>query len=389
MKTILLILIAIFLSAQLYSAENQSNKLWEKMLPSLRKGVELVEKQEKLPNSSFLHEDKESNQNEINKLLDQAVVLLGTSNTTTHRQAIQKLEADIRSSNKKIIEYEEARISAPDEKPAWKAWETTKEDYTNKIEEQRNRISNNQQKIDAEKQSIRKELQTLGLDVNSEQIDFLLSTVVGENIIQVIVAFDNVKGLTLQLEQLMVKSGENVDVARRYYGMYMILLSILDQMYAQILQDIDRKYIPQIAGGKNLNGQKIEGIAPKTRRLMKETQKLLDQDGSVKNKQLLSANLQAQQLTLQAAQLYTTYLEKQRSEISAAKQKLDPDLKTARNTYETVKVSSELVEMMKSGRSMFESVRNIQIPELRIFQNLEMKKEFEKLTLELKGPTNS
>lgn len=70
-------------------------------------------------------------------------------------------------------------------------------------------------------------------------------------------------------------------------------------------------------------------------------------------------------------------------------QKLDPDLKTARNTYETVKVSSELVEMMKSGRSMFESVRNIQIPELRIFQNLEMKKEFEKLTLELKGPTNS
>jgi hypothetical protein len=389
MKTKILLLIAIFLSTQLYSAENQSGKLWEKILPKLRKGLELTEKQEKLPNSSFLHEDKESNQKEINKLLDEAVVLLGTSNTATHRQAIHQLEADIRSSNKKIVEYEEARISAPDEKPAWKAWQTTKEDYTKRIEEQKKRISTNQKSIEEQKQSIRTELQTLGLDVNSEQIDFLLSTVVGENIIQVIVAFDNVKSLTLQLEQLMVQSGENVDVARRYYGMYMILLSILDQMYAQILNDIDRKYIPQIAGGKNLNGQKIEGIVPKTRRLMKETQKLLDRDGTSKNKQLLLANLQAQQLTLQAAQLYTTYLEKQRSELSAAKQRLDPDLKTARNTYETVKVSSELVDMMKSGRSLFESLRNIQIPELRIFQNLEMKKEFEKLTLELKAPANS
>ena len=110
------------------------------MLPKLRSGLELIEKQEKLPNSSLLHDDKKSNQKEINKLLDEAVALLSTSNTSTFRYEIRKLEEDIRAANRKIVEYEEAKISAPDEKPVWKAWQTTRDEYSKKIEDQKKRI---------------------------------------------------------------------------------------------------------------------------------------------------------------------------------------------------------------------------------------------------------
>jgi len=155
-----------------------------------------------------------------------------------------------------------------------------------------------------------------------------------------------------------------------------------------VMQDIDFKYVPRIEGGKDEKGKNVDGIIPRTEKLNQETQKLLQKSSSPKNRDVLSANLRAQQLTLQAAKLYLTYLEKQRNDLAAAKQKLAPDIATAKNTYETVKVSSELVAMMRSGQNLFDALKNLQVPELRVFENLEMKKEFEKLTVQLKSGTS-
>jgi hypothetical protein len=384
-RVFLLILIC---SLPLSAAQDKASELWQNMLPKFRTALELKDKQDKLPESSFFGKDKQSNQDEVNQLLDEAVSILITSDTQTYRLKIQSLEKDIQEAKKKIVEYEEKRISAPSTKPAWKAWENSKDDYKSKIEDQNERIANNEKEIGAVKDSIRAELKELGLDVSSDQVDFLLSTVVGDNVIQVIVAFDNVKALTTQLEQLMVQSGENVETARRYYGMYTVLLEILDRMYGQVLQDIDLKYVPQIQGGKNDKGKKVDGIIPKTERLTKETTRLMQKDPSKKNQEILSANLRAQKLTLEASKLYLSYLARQRADISTAKQKLAPDLAAARNTYETVKVSSELVAMMRSGQNLFDTLKSLQAPELRVFENLEMKKEFEKLTVQLKSGTS-
>jgi hypothetical protein len=368
-----------------FGADNATAELWDKMLPKLRSALKLKDKRDTLPDSSLFGEDKKSNQKEINELLDEAVGILVISDTQSFRTEIDSLEKDIQEAKKKIVEYEEKRISASSDTSAWKAWETSKEDYGNKIEDQKERIEKWEAEIEKVKGSLREELRALGLNVNSEQVDFLLSTIVGENVVQVIVAFENVKGLTLQLEQLLVQSGENIETARRYYGMYTVLLEILDRMYHQILQDIDQKYIPQIVGGKNEKGKNLEGIIPKTEKLSRETNRLLQKDESARNREVLSANLRAQSLTLEAARLYRRYLEEQRADLAIAKKKLAPDLAAAKNTYETVKVSSELIAMMKSGQNLFDTLKSLQVPELRVFENLEMKKEFQKLTVQIKS----
>jgi hypothetical protein len=136
---------------------------------------------------------------------------------------------------------------------------------------------------------------------------------------------------------------------------------------------------------KNKEGKKVIGIVPKTEKLLRETETLSQKSSSQRNTDVLQANIRAQKLTIAAARMYRSYLEKQRADIDTARNRLAPDLAAARNTYETVKVSSELVAMMKSGRNLFDSLKNLQIPELRVFENLEMKREFEKLTLEMQG----
>jgi len=82
-----------------------------------------------------------------------------------------------------------------------------------------------QQKIVETRQEFAAELRGLGLDISDEQLEFLLSTVVGDDVIAMSVAFDNVKVVTLQLEQLLVESGEDLTteygqwkIPRRYTG---------------------------------------------------------------------------------------------------------------------------------------------------------------------------
>jgi len=364
---------------------SKTGELWEKIIPRLESVLKLEDRQEALPKSAWFTTDKASNQEKINELLDEAVEILNISTTQEYRRQIQELEWDIREARQKMVEYEEKRVFAPKRKPVWKPWETTEEAYSGKIEELKDRIAGDQEEIHQIKRSLQKELQNIGLNLTQEQLDFLLSTVIGDNVLQVSVAFNNVKAITQQLEQIMVKSGENVGMARRYYGMYTVLLEILDHMYQQLIREINQKYIPQIEGGKDQEGKEIKGIIPKTETLLKETEELLKTIPPGSGREILESNIKAQKLTLEVAKSYKGYLETQRDNLFSAKQRLTKDLSTAKNTYETVKVSSELVDMMKSGQSLFDTLRNLQMPELRAFENLEMKREFEKLTIQLRA----
>ena len=76
---------------------------------------------------------------------------------------------------------------------------------------------------------------------------------------------------------------------------------------------------------------------------------------------------------------------RQARELSQSRQRLQRDIATAWNTYETVKVSGELVSLIRTSEQMLGELFNRQVPELRPFANVEMQREFEKLTLQLRN----
>jgi predicted RNase H-like nuclease (RuvC/YqgF family) len=191
-------------------ADSLEGQLWKKIIPKLESILNLEDKRETLPDSALLHADKASNQKAINKLLDDAIEILEISDTQMYRKQIQDLGLGIKEKQRNIIEYEEKRIAAPKEKTTWKPWEITEEKYNQKIKELKDQINQDQDEIGKLKESLREELQNIGLNITDVQLDFLLATVIGDHVLQISVAFDNIKALTSQLEQIMVKSGENV-----------------------------------------------------------------------------------------------------------------------------------------------------------------------------------
>jgi len=137
-------------------------------------------------------------------------------------------------------------------------------------------------------------------------------------------------------------------------------------------QAIAKRYVPQ-----------IDAIITRARELTAETRAL--QERSPDKAELLAANLSAQQLTIQAAGVYRDYLTDQERQIAAARLELERDIAAAWNTYETVRVSGELVGLVRSSRKLLDGLLDRQVPALRPFQNLEMKREFEKLTAQLRS----
>lgn len=343
-------------------------QIWKKTTPMLEKVLILDEENETLPDSAWLSKDKADNNQEINTLLDEAVDILSVSNTTKTRKRIQTLEKQIRDLKQTISQYRQAQISAP----IRSSWENTVADYDEKIKQSLEQIEKYRQDIHQLKAQFAQELSEQGLQVTPEQLDVLLSSVVGRNLIQSSTVYNNVKQISEQLMTLTINSNEDLDVSQRYYGMYMVLLKILLHMQQSFITQIDEKYLP-----------KIEKIRTEVQNITATTQNLLRGETNDNRRRHLLANREAQNLTLQTATLYQQHLIQQRGKIIVARDKTATDLQIAQNTYKTVRVSGELINLLRTSQKSFDLLLNIQVPDRLDFKNIEMKQEFAILTRKL------
>ena len=342
--------------------------VWREVVPRLDETLTLTERQSELPPRAWFGPDQVSNQADIEALLDETVAILSASPVQRFRDRIRAIEAEIGKARADIADYRQRRVSAPNQG----ALKRTVADYDRLIDEREADI----ERLEAEQGKVRKEfarsVRELGVQLSDEQVEFLLSTVVGDNMVDLGILFDNVRAVTGQLEGLVAESGEDLDTARRYYGMYVVLLRALRRMHVQIEEAIGEQYVPQ-----------IDGIIARAQALTAETRRLGRE--SPAKAELFAANLEAQRLTIDAATVYRQYLGEQKMQVARARAELDRDIAAAWNTYETVRVSGELVGLVRASQQLLEGLMNRQVPALRPFENLEMQREFEKLTEQLRA----
>jgi hypothetical protein len=342
-------------------------ELWQQVVPELDRALALEERQDALPASAWLGPDQASNREAVDAILDEAVDVLSNAPIQDHRRRIRALQADIEQAHRDIDRYRRERVSAPQESLVTK----TVADYDRAIEARTAQIAQDHETLEAIQTSFAEELRGLGLKLTDAQVELLLSTVVGDNIVDLGVVFDNVKAVTAQLEQLVQASGEDLASARRYYGMYVVLLKALARMHTQIEEAIGGRYIPQI----DAIVVRAKGLSAQTRELQRE---------SPEKATLLAGNLEAQALTIETAAIYRRYLQEQAQQIAQARAALDLDIAAAWNTYETVRVSGELVALVRSSQRLLAGLMDRQVPTLRPFENQEMRREIEKLTEQLR-----
>lgn len=361
------------------STDDRIGKLFANVLPKLDEARQLVDRHDELPDKSRIPftDDKRSNLSDLNELLDQAIDVLGVSEVTDYRQRIRDAHEAIRSSHAKIADLQRQRISASWAKDQSRLeqvnpFELSREAIDEKIADERKAIERQGDLLAKWKSSFADELRKIGVEVDEEGVEALLSSVSGDDIVTMVVVFDNVKHLTTQFQSLTEQSGEALETAKRYYGMYVVMIHVMDRIQDTFVRDIHQIHIP-----------KLNEFAEQADRNMASAQALIDAGKG--DAETLTANIASNQLTRETARLYIEYLQRNARLIKKENESAEENLATAMNTYDTVKLSSDVAALMSTGRRNFDALMRLQVPALREFSNESIRKEFQRMTTELRS----
>ena len=218
-----------------------------------------------------------------------------------------------------------------------------------------------------------KQLECYGLKLSSEQAEVLLSRIDSSDVGQMTVVFALIARLTAKLAAAKAGSSENLDVTRKYYGIYLGLLELQLFLQSKYIDSVDDQYLPG-----------VDALTAEAKQLLATTEAKLK--ASHKDHEVgYESNIKAQEFTINVSEVYASTLRNDRAKVQEAKKLVTKQHELAENTLSTVRVSADLSSLIQQGEQMYAQVMDLQTPALVPFENLQMQREFEALTTRLRS----
>lgn len=355
--------------------DEHQRKVIERIFDPVERAAERYGKHDELDESSWFGEDQESNNAAIDELLDKAIQVLEISGISETRAKLARNRERISELENSLARDREARLSAPAEEDLSaleKPFKDSAEDIEARIDDQTLEKSELELEIVVLEQDFVDSLAEIGVEIDRASAKSLLNTVSGDDFVEMCIAFDNIRIVTVQLQDLTEQAGESLDVARRYYGSYVVLVRIMDRIQKEFVRRIEEEQLPKLA--------KFEEQARKN---IAQAQKNAASGGDPR---VAEQNIRSNKLTQEATEFYRRFLIEQAKDVEAQNEALQPKLRDALNTYDTVRLSSQVAELIREGQRNFSALLELEVPDLRGFENEELEAEFQRLTQELIQP---
>jgi len=323
-------------------------------------------------------ETKEDREKKIRNLLDAALGVVTDVPIVDIQKKIEGLRKNIRDIEDEIVAFKEKQIVAPEDGMLPGVLTDTVASLDGSIKDAQARIEKNRDDIAKAKLDIENALRQSGIELEPDQIDLLLDSVLAGDLVRLVATFNAAKLIDGQLAKLVSAAGDNVNAARRYFAMHAALFAMLVHAQSLAVAKIDENYLP-----------KLDAIQKDLSAARARTNSLLRAENRPDQQRALDANRESQKLADDAARAYRRYLQQQRDQIARARAQATHDLRIADNTYETVEASFQLRNLMRDSTSSFEALQRLEAPTFdQIFRNEELRREFEDLTRKLETPSS-
>lgn len=322
-------------------------------------------------------ETREDREDRIRKLLDSVLAIVSDAPVVEMQGKLQDHRRAIGEIKDQITALRERRMRAPEGGLISGILSETQSSIDAKIADLQSRIAANEAAIGAVKLEIKDALAKSGVEMSDAQLDLLLDSVLGSDLIKLVTAFQAARAVDDQLGVLLSQSNEDVKAARRYFAMHAALFAMMVHAQDMLIEKIDTIYVTKLRG--------ILGDIQKTR---DASRRLLSEQNRADQKRALEANVAAQNFAEKVASFYRDYLLTQRRQLAEARDRTLRDLAIADNTFATVEASFQLHALMEDARTSFEALQRLEAPGFdQVFRNETLRKEFESLTQKL-GPTS-
>lgn len=345
---------------------------WGSLTETLSDALSLRDKQETLPASSWFGADRTSNARKIDELLDRALEILAQGRAGDLRRQALELRAEIPKLRLEADGLRNQRISAPESSRL--PWVRTRAKIDERLSELEGEIADRERALSAVNAQLAEALRGLGLQLDDRQIDILLSSVTGDDLLQNAVVFSNVRAMVEKLAELSREDRDNLEINRRYSGLYLVLNDLLIHTQEELVRRIDGEYKPRLGEiGREAEALRKEALAKASQAGYSDSQK-----------KSFALNAESNAMTLRVAELYTRLLDSQRKGILDNLADLRRSRDLAENTYRTVRSSGDLRNLIRSGLELFDSIHALSMPEILPFENEAIRREFEEINKRLR-----
>jgi hypothetical protein len=342
-----------------------------------RRRAEALPSQETYVIPPLWRETREDRQRNVHKLLESALEIVVDAPLVSLQQKLQTRRQAIASLRERVSERRERRLHAPEDGLMPGVWTETQSSIDAEIAKLEERIKSNEEEAVRIKKEIADALKASGIEISPEQLDLLLDSVLGSDLIKLVAAFEAARAIDHRLGELLGQTSEDLKAARRYFAMHTALFAMLVHAQDMLIERIDTVYLGRLKA--------LIGDIHKTR---KDSIRLKKGPNRPDQLRTLEANLKAQDFAEKVATFYRDYLLTQRKQLVEARQRTLRDLRIADNTFETVDVSFQLRSLMDDAKASFRALQRLEAPGFdQIFRNEALRKEFENLTQKL-GPTS-
>ncbi len=322
-------------------------------------------------------ETREEREKSVRDLLDSALAIVTDAPVLKLQDDLRSQREKIADSRERIASLREKRLDAPKSGLLPGLLTDTQGSIDSSIESLTADIESREAEIARIKAEIGKGLAAAGIALSEEQLDLLLDSVLGGDLLKLVTAFEVAKVADQRLGALVKQSNEDLKSARRYFAMHAALFAMLVQAQDLLIDRVDKTYLVR-----------LDSIIDFIGKTDAATRELLQSPNREDQRAALEANLKAQELSRKVSAFYREYLENQRRLLVEARNKTLYDLKVADNTYETVEESFRLKALMDEARTSFETLQRLDQPGFeQIFRNENLRREFENLTEKL-GPSS-
>lgn len=375
LRFIILFICTSLISFSLWAQEEspRSRELWQESKDPMLKVMDLENTRQDLPKSKWLSRDQKDLDHDINRILDEVVEIMQVSGLTEAREAYRDLATRIVKRRAEIRDLREATLSAEEEKSPLEFYKKTREDYEEELDALEVDVENLQKQQAQEIEKMMEAYQNMGLDLSEEQVRFYLTSISGADMMNLSAVFENVRALNLQLEELVRKSPNDPEAARRYYGIHVTLIRTMLQAHTHVLERIDYLYL-----------DRIEELEKENDALMKETRQLI-RFSEKEHQGLLESSYRTQQVTAEALELYQSHLKNVRDQVYEGKKALDQRFQVAMNAYQTIRIAATLAEEMQSAVKDLSALREMHLPALIPLDDAALQQKFNEITRELEG----
>jgi len=322
-------------------------------------------------------ETREEREASVRELLDSALEIVTDAPILKLQGEIAKHRERIAAVKERIASLREKRLEAPQTGVLPGIFSDTQGSIDKTIAALQDDIKDRETDIARIKQDIGKALSAAGIELSKDQVDLLLDSVLGSDLLKLVTAFEVSKVADQRLAALVKQSNEDLKAARRYFAMHAALYAMLAEAQELLIYKIDQTYLVRL--------DEIMASIVKTNA---QTRQLLQAQTREDQRKILEANLKAQETSQKVSAFYKEYLQNQRRLLAETRNKTLFDLRVADNTYETVEESFQLKALMDEAKTSFDALHRLETPGFeQIFRNEDLKREFENLTQKL-GPSS-